>query len=265
MASSEIMSYYTPIISSILKSSIVLEDVETRWLWTVLLILADESRESHGVVDTPIERLAQIANLTSEQTRKSLERLCAPDPASKSKVLGGARLVVIGHKEGFEDRQWKIVNWDLYKKRVRQMQVSAAVRRFRERSSSNQEKSTEIKGNQGQSGVNPPSLSPTPTPIDQSGGVKAPGNGAPERPPTRAEINAAHASVGKGIPSGPSKREQAQRRQELKAGLELNEKPFSEWSDDDAAVYLKAFPDHREKLHSALLESRGKGLPEKNP
>jgi hypothetical protein len=67
------------------------------------------------------------------------------------------------------------------------------------------------------------------------------------------------------MPGPPTRQEQAQRRQELKAGLELNEKPFSEWSDDDAAVYLKAFPDHREKLHSALLESRGKGLPEKNP
>ena len=142
------MAYYTPILSSMLRSSILLEDVETRWLWTVMLILADEGRENQGVVDTPVERLAQIANLSVEATRTSLSHLCSPDPSSRSKTLQGARLVVVGHQEGFEDRKWKIVNWKLYKGRVRQMQVNAAVKRHREREAV---KSEVIKSNQEQS------------------------------------------------------------------------------------------------------------------
>lgn len=155
------MAYYTPILSSILRSSILLEDVETRWLWTVMLILADESRETQGIVDTPIERLAQIANLSVEQTKKSIEHLCSPDPASRSKTLNGARLAVIGHQDGFADRKWRIVNWKLYKGKVRQMQVNAAVRRHRERAAA---KSDEIKSNQAQSKRNPPTPSLTPSP-----------------------------------------------------------------------------------------------------
>ncbi len=126
-----------------------------------MLILADESRENQGVVDTPVERLAQIANLSAEKTATSLSRLCSPDPSSRSKTLRGARLVVIGHQDGFEDRKWRIVNWKLYKGKVRQMQVNAAVRRHRERAAV---KSDVITSNQEQSKRNPPTVSPSPSP-----------------------------------------------------------------------------------------------------
>ena len=148
---------YVPIFSSILRSSILLEDVATRWLWTVILILADESRDSQGVIDCPMDRLAQIANLDPEQTRESIAKLCSDDDKSSSKVEGGKRLVPLDHQDGFEDRKWRVVNWDAYKQQVRRMQVAAAVKRHRE-------KSSVIDSNQESSDVNPPTPAPTPSP-----------------------------------------------------------------------------------------------------
>lgn len=148
---------YVPIFSSILRSSILLEDVSTRWLWTVILILADETREAQGILDCPVERLAQIANLSVEETRAAIEKLCSPDANSHGKDEDGRRLVALESAEGFADRKWRVVNWQRYKDEVRKLQVAAAVKRHRM-------KSTVIRRNRKQSNRNPPAPAPTPAP-----------------------------------------------------------------------------------------------------
>ncbi len=202
--------------------------------------------------------LAAMLGAPRERVEQAIEVLCSPDESSRSPEEEGRRLV---KEEGF---QYRVVNHSKYRairnEEDRKAYNREAKRRSRERLS-NRESLTDARSD-GKStmSAHTETESETIPPYPPGRGVS--GNGRKERRPTRAQI---HAQVGKGIPGPPTRQEQAQRRQELKAGLELNEKPFSEWSDDDAAVYLKAFPDHREKLHSALLESRGKGLPEKNP
>jgi hypothetical protein len=149
-----------PVWSSILSGSILLEDVETRWLWTVMLVLADENRDDSGHVDCPVERLAQIANLTVEQTRSSLARLCAPDEQSRSNDEGGRRLIEVQSGLGGEPRRWRLVNWEKYKTLARRRQVAAAVRRYKAR----QGNQKVIKGNRGSSKGHSPSPSPSPSP-----------------------------------------------------------------------------------------------------
>ncbi len=123
---------YTTIDNSILQSSILLEDLPTRWLWTVMLILADQTRETKGVVDCPVERLAQLANLTISQTRRAMERLSSPDDKSSSKEDEGRRIVPCETVEGFETRKWRLVNWQKYKDEIRKAQMAAASRKYRQ-------------------------------------------------------------------------------------------------------------------------------------
>jgi sRNA-binding protein len=174
---------YTPIFSSILRSSILLEDVEARWLWTVILIMADETRGTQGVLDCPLERLAQIANLSVEQTRAAMARFCAPDPSSTGKDCDGRRLVPLEHTEGFDDRKWKLVNWQRYKAEERKVQVAAADRRHKAKVKLQKEiEAQAIKSNQKQSKSDPPSPSPSPSPSPTKEGLRDIASDVPEPP-----------------------------------------------------------------------------------
>lgn len=152
MTASSLAEMYTPVHDSILQSSILLEDLPTRWLWTVMLILADQTRDTRGVVDCPVDRLAQLANLTVEQTRHAIERLSSPDASSRSKEEEGRRIVACENVEGFEIRKWRLVNWEKYKDEIRKAQMAAASRKYRQgkklsdgKSSSHQASSSVIK------------------------------------------------------------------------------------------------------------------------
>lgn len=124
---------YTRVFEKILDSSLMSEDVETRWLFLTMLILGDRNRD--GIINMPVDRLALRASLSVEQTEKALARLMAPDDNSESKVEGGRRLVSLDPEHPI--RGWVIVNYVKYKKTLREedrkKQNVTNVRRFRER------------------------------------------------------------------------------------------------------------------------------------
>ncbi len=96
------------------ESSIMGEDVETRWLWATLLKLADQRRS--GIVDIPIDALARHAGMSSRKVRVSLDRLLAPDPLSRNDKADGRRLLPLRPDQ--PDRGWEIVNWEEFSKQV---------------------------------------------------------------------------------------------------------------------------------------------------
>ncbi|HEX4840867.1 MAG TPA: hypothetical protein VFV60_01750 [bacterium] len=102
---------YTRVFQSILDSSLNCSHVpiSARWLWLVMLLLADEDRT--GIVDMPVERLAAQANLSLEDTRTALAVLMAPDPTSRSDEAEGRRLLPIRDSE----RGWELVNYSKYR------------------------------------------------------------------------------------------------------------------------------------------------------
>jgi hypothetical protein len=157
---------YTAVDNSILTSSILMEDLPTRWLWTVMLILADQTRETQGVVDCPVDRLAQLANLTVAQTRHAIERLSSPDEKSRSKEDEGRRIVACETVEGFETRKWRLVNWSKYKDEIRKAQMAAASRRYRNLKKIEPASSTVINRHQGVilHSLSTPTPTPSPTP-----------------------------------------------------------------------------------------------------
>ena len=114
----------------ILKSSLLLEDPATRWLFLTMLLLGDDA--GTGEVDMPVARLAAFAALTLEETARGLERLMAPDPQSHGQLEEGRRVVPLAREAGMEPRGWRIVNWeDLRKDAERE---AAAIRKRRSRS-----------------------------------------------------------------------------------------------------------------------------------
>lgn len=125
---------YTRIFTSILDSSLNENSfpVEARWLFLVMLIIADEDRT--GVVDMPVSRLAARAGLSVEETEKGLESLSQPDPDSRSEAEEGRRIAPL--QEG-KIRGWRIVNWPEYREianeEQRRAQVRKAVAKHRQR------------------------------------------------------------------------------------------------------------------------------------
>lgn len=115
--------------TSILDSSLLLEPLPTRWLFLTMLILADDA--GTGEVDMPIERLAAQAGLTVSQTRAALEKLCSPDPLSRSPKEEGRRLIPLERAPGMEPRGWTLVNWEDQK--LDAEREAAAVRKRRQR------------------------------------------------------------------------------------------------------------------------------------
>lgn len=69
---------FTKLFSSIVHSSIWLEDLETKVLWITMLALMDRQ----GCVYASAGGLARTAGLTPEATRKILEKFQSPDPDS---------------------------------------------------------------------------------------------------------------------------------------------------------------------------------------
>lgn len=66
------------------------------------------ARNRSGVVELNPKLLAFILGAKESEISGAIERLCSPDPASRSKVEGGRRLI----KEG--EYQYHMVNWASY-------------------------------------------------------------------------------------------------------------------------------------------------------
>ena len=82
------MSGYTPLFGSIITSSIWNESNETRIVWITMLAMAD----CRGIVEGSVPGLAHVARVETEQCRKALERLAAPDPDSRTLDNEGRRI-----------------------------------------------------------------------------------------------------------------------------------------------------------------------------
>jgi hypothetical protein len=95
---------FTKLASSMLLSTIWLEDDPTRIVWVTILMLADR----WGRVAASVPGLAGAANVSVEATEKALEKFTSPDPYSRSKKAGGRRLEKI---EG----GWFIINHPAYR------------------------------------------------------------------------------------------------------------------------------------------------------
>lgn len=120
---------YTPIFDGFFEGSIMLEEVETRFLFIVLLRLALRPG-ADGIVDIPLSRLAAIAAMTEDATRRALDALMRPDKLSGSEDEGGRRLVPL--KADRPDRGWRVVNVQKYRDAVHDAHAAARMRRIRE-------------------------------------------------------------------------------------------------------------------------------------
>lgn len=74
--------------SSILDSSVWMQDAPTRLVWITLLAMKD----SDGIVKTSVPGLAHRARVTLEECMSALQIFIAPDPMSTSKVEEGRRV-----------------------------------------------------------------------------------------------------------------------------------------------------------------------------
>lgn len=104
---------YTKLFSTIVRSSVWLEDDQTLRVWVTMLALADRD----GYVGASVGGLAHQARVPEEKTRAALAKFLAPDPDSRSQEHEGRRIEVA-------DRGWLILNHE----RFRDMRDEEAVR-----------------------------------------------------------------------------------------------------------------------------------------
>ena len=115
---------FAKVYETILRSSVWLEDVETRLVWITMLILAD----AKGILRASIGGLAHQARVSREGCERALQILQAPDPDDQSGVDEGRRVRRV------EDG-WFIVNHKKHRDFRTQSQIAAAerVRKHRKR------------------------------------------------------------------------------------------------------------------------------------
>ena len=120
------MHSYTKLFSSIITSTIWMEDDKTRILWITLLAMADQ----HGEVYSSVPGLARVSGMTVDQAVQSLDKLLAPDPYSRTPDYEGRRIAPI-------DGGWEILNHGKYRLLASREDSKTAtanrVRRHRER------------------------------------------------------------------------------------------------------------------------------------
>jgi len=120
------MAGYTKLFNTIVTSSIWSEDDKTRIMWITMLATAD----SKGYVSGSIPGMAGIARMTLQEAETAIQRLCEPDPWSRTKDYDGRRLLEC-------DGGWQIINYMTYRQlrdpEKRRKQTREAVRRYREK------------------------------------------------------------------------------------------------------------------------------------
>lgn len=96
---------YVKLFGRMLQSSIMDEDVLTRWAFVVMLLSADRE----GVVYGTTKALARTANLPESDFAAALDRLMAPDPNSTTPDEDGRRVVLESAN------CWRVVNYAHYR------------------------------------------------------------------------------------------------------------------------------------------------------
>jgi hypothetical protein len=112
--------------SSILDSSVWLEDDKTRLVWVTLLAMADRD----GVVESSVPGLAHRAHVPRRACERALEIFMAPDPDSRTPDHDGRRIEKV-------PGGWRLLNYEPYREKgsAEESRVKNAERqqRFRER------------------------------------------------------------------------------------------------------------------------------------
>jgi hypothetical protein len=121
---------YTKLASSILTSTIWVEDADTRIVWITLLALANKD----GEVEGSVPGLASIARVPVDVCREAIEKFMAPDPDSRTKDDEGRRIEEM-------DGGWVLLNHGKYRERAsdddRKQQAAARQQRARDRQKRN--------------------------------------------------------------------------------------------------------------------------------
>ena len=99
---------YVKLFSSILDSTIWMEDDHVVRVWLTFLLMCDQE----GFVNTPVPAIAQKARVSLDEAIDAIERLESPDRFSRTSQEDGARIVRITEEEAL----WHIVNYDKYRK-----------------------------------------------------------------------------------------------------------------------------------------------------
>lgn len=113
---------FTKLFSSILDSSVWLEDLPTKVLWVTMLAMADEE----GVVGASVGGLARRAGITREDCERGLERFLAPDPDSRNADHEGRRIEKV-------PGGWLMLNHNAYREIRTKRQSKEAERQRRHR------------------------------------------------------------------------------------------------------------------------------------
>lgn len=123
---------FVKLYGSIVDSSVWQQPLHVRVLWVSMLALAKKT----GIVRAgTVSRLAQLANLTQEETEQAITVLEAPDPDSAKDGDDGTR---VRREQGY----WQVLNHGRYRDHQTPRQAAAAMHmrevRERERTARNQ-------------------------------------------------------------------------------------------------------------------------------
>ena len=124
------MKTYTKLFSSIVTSTIWMEDDQTRIVWITMLAIADKNGEIHA----SIPGLARIAAVPVEGVERAIRKFLGPDPHSRTKDDDGRRIEPI-------DGGWILLNHAKYRRMASKDERAEAnavrQKRFRNRIKSN--------------------------------------------------------------------------------------------------------------------------------
>ena len=95
---------YAKLFSSILRSSIWAEPLETKIVWITMLALSDR----YGYVGASVPGIAQASGVPVHKAAEAIERFLSPDEWSRSKEFDGRRIEVT-------DRGWTILNYERFR------------------------------------------------------------------------------------------------------------------------------------------------------
>jgi hypothetical protein len=120
------MMPYTKLFSSILQSTIWLENSDVKVVWITLLAMADRD----GRVEASVPGLAKTAGVDRSACERALSLFLAPDPDSRTKINDGRRIEEI-------PGGWRLLNYETYRERLsveeRRARDAQRQRRKRER------------------------------------------------------------------------------------------------------------------------------------
>lgn len=100
------MAPYGKVHDCLFGSSIMEEDLEIRWIWVCMIIIADKN----GIVDETMMSLARRFNVPLKSIKKAISSFLKPDVNSRTIDSDGRRLKPIRKSFG-----WRIINYQYYR------------------------------------------------------------------------------------------------------------------------------------------------------